>query len=534
MAEGWNYADIWEAVADRFPDETAQITDDRTITWGDFSARADGVALALVEAGLGRQGKVAQYLYNCPEFLESMFGCFKAGLAPVNTNYRYTDDELEYLWDNADAEAVVFHAEFAETCDRLRVRLPNVRAWICVGGPALCPPWAAPYEEVARGAHARVTAPHGRSGDDLYLIYTGGTTGSPKGVMWRQDDLFQKLEAMNGRVVSTDADAVGYVGRLAHAGPRVLPAAPLMHGTAAWFALQNLCQAGSTFTLPNGGFDPAVLLRSISEYRIKGMAIVGDAFAKPILAELEANPDRYDLSSLRVIISSGVMLSSDSKQRLHSHVPKLILVDSLGASESGGIGKSTTTDADTATFEVSSYVRVIDDSGNDLSGEVGGVGRLAVGGHLPLGYYKDPEKSATTFVELGGRRHVITGDLAEIQADGSIRLLGRGSNCINTGGEKVYPEEVEEALKLHPDVRDAAVIGLADERFGEAVTAIIELRPGAQVGDDQLVAHVKEHLAGYKAPKSIVRLDSIQRQANGKVNYQLLKTLALRSLAGPS
>jgi 3-oxocholest-4-en-26-oate---CoA ligase len=532
---GWNFADLWEHVADRFGDELAAVHGGREVCWRDFDQRADGVARTLIDAGLSRQDKVAQYLRNCPEYMESMFGAFKAGLVPVNTNFRYGDEELRYLWGNSDTSAVVFHAEFTEVCERLRARIPAVRAWLRVGTAedrASCPKWAVSYEDAAASADSRVRAPWGRSGDDLYLLYTGGTTGLPKGVMWRQDDLFRMLEAVQGRVPPGPAGPAEYVSQLRRRGPTVLPAAPLMHGTACWFVMPALSQGGAVATLGGVSLDVEELLDTIVERGVRGICIVGDPFARPILKALDGQPDRWDLSGLRVISSSGAIFKAESKQRLLSYAPNAVIFDGLGSSESGSLATSVTTSESgdaTARFRLGPNTRVIDDDGRDVEPGSGQDGRLAVGGHLPLGYYGDPEKTAATFVELGGRRYVVAGDRAIADADGTITLLGRGSGCINTGGEKVYPEEVEEVLKTAEGVLDAAVVGIPDDRFGEAVAAVVQSEPGYLLDTDALIHHVRERLAAYKAPKRIVTVESDLRGANGKLNYGRLKDIASRA-----
>jgi len=532
---GWNFADLWEHVADRFGNELAAVHGDREVCWRDFDQRADGVARTLIDAGLSRQDKVAQYLRNCPEYMESMFGVFKAGLVPVNTNFRYGDEELRHLWGNSDTAAVVFHAEFTEVCERIRARMPAVRLWLRVGAPedrAGCPDWAVTYEDAAGSADSRLRPPWGRSGDDLYLLYTGGTTGLPKGVMWRQDDLFRMLEAVQGRVPPDPADPAGYVSRLRRRGPTVLPAAPLMHGTACWFVMPALSQGGTVATLGGVSLDVEDLLDTVVERDVRGICIVGDPFARPILQALDGEPDRWDLSRLRVISSSGAIFKAESKQRLLSYAPNAVVFDGLGSSESGSLATSVTTSESgdaTARFRLGPNTRVIDDDGRDVEPGSGQDGRLAVGGHLPLGYYGDPDKTAATFVELGGRRFVVAGDRAIADADGTITLLGRGSGCINTGGEKVYPEEVEEVLKTAEGVLDAAVVGIPDDRFGEAVAAVVQCEPGRVLDTDALIRHVRERLAGYKAPKRIVTVESDLRGANGKLNYGRLKDIAGRA-----
>jgi len=539
MAGGWNVAEMWERNADRFPDAVAQLQGDRSFTWAEFDRRADGIASTLLAAGVQRQDKVAHYLYNCPEYLESMFGMYKAGLAPVNTNYRYSDDELAYLWDNSDAVAVVFHATFTERCEHLRPRLPAIRTWICVDdGTQPCPEWAIPYETAAASASGRTVPPWGRSPDDLYILYTGGTTGMPKGVMWRQDDMVGSLDAPSKQPFPPHCDWDAFDARVAKPGPRNLPAAPLMHGTGAFNAMWNLVLGGSVVTLEGRHFDPVELLDTVERLKVNSMSIVGDAFAKPILRALDAEPHRWDVSSMRVIVSSGVIWAAETKAGLLRHNPRLIMVDSLGSSEAIGMATSTysadtaaTAGTATAKFSLGPNTKVLTEDGREVQPGSGERGRVALRGRTPIGYYKDEAKSAATFVLHDGVRWSIPGDWAEVEADGTLRLYGRGSQCINTGGEKVYPEEVEEVLKLHPSVADAAVVGVPDERFGEAITALVEPHVGHTVDEAVLVAHVRERLAHYKAPRRVLHIDTIGRAANGKLDYKRLKAEALDQLA---
>ncbi|HWC37833.1 MAG TPA: acyl-CoA synthetase [Acidimicrobiales bacterium] len=530
---GWNFADVWEVVAETLPDAPALIQGGRRQSWADTDRRANGLARALLDLGAGAQDKVAQYLYNCPEYLESVFGAFKAGLVPVNTNYRYGDDELVYLWDNADAVAVVFHGAFAERVERVRHRLPRVRSWLWVDdGSGPCPDWAVAYEDAVKAEGStggRVMPPWGRSGDDLYLLYTGGTTGMPKGVMWRQDDLFAALNAAAPLRYDEggDLDAVRRV--LQRTGPVFLPACPLMHGTGAFCAFTGFSVGGSVVLLSSRAFDPEELVATVTAERVNIMSIVGDAFAKPILRVLDEVPGRWDISSLDVVISSGVMWSEPTKQGLLRHNPDMLLVDSFASSEALGMGRSisgTKGRAATARFVLGRNARVIGDDGGDIAPGSGDVGLLAVRGRNPVGYYKDPEKTARTFRTIDGARYSIPGDYATVDADGTLRVLGRGSVCINTGGEKVFPEEVEEVVKLHPAVRDAIVVGVPDGRFGEAICAVVEPQAGAVLQPENLVAHVKGRLASYKAPRHVLVVETIGRAANGKADYGRLKTMA--------
>jgi fatty-acyl-CoA synthase len=529
----WNYGDVWEAVADTQPDAPALIQGGRTVTWGQMDRRADGLGRWLLGAGVACQDKVALYLYNCPEYLEATFACFKISLVTVNTNYRYADDELVYLWENAEAVALIFHGAFTDRIEGIRHRIPGIRSWLWIDdGTGPCPPWAVPYEEaVAPSSDAlaggRVHAPWDRSPDDIYMLYTGGTTGMPKGVMWRHDDLFVRLNSAGFRRYPEDGGVEDVRAELTANGPgmTLLPACPLMHGTGGFTSLECLSEGGRVVTLTSRQFDPVELLDTVERERVKGLVIVGDAFAKPLVAVLDAHPGRWDLSSLVGIISSGVMWSEETKQALLRHHPGLLLVDAFSSSEAIGMGNSVSsgeTAARTADFSLGPDVRVIDTEGRDIVPGSGTSGVLALGGRIPLGYYKDEAKTAATFRTIDGTRYSVPGDFAEVRADGSIHLLGRGSVVINTGGEKVYPEEVEEVVKTVPGVRDAVVVGVPDDRFGESIVAVVERNPDADpsaVTADDVITGVKAHLAGYKAPRRVRFVDTIGRSPAGKVDY---------------
>jgi acyl-CoA synthetase (AMP-forming)/AMP-acid ligase II len=529
MAEQWNFADIWDEIARRFPQRSALVHGDHDISWGELGAAASGLARTLTDAGLSHQGKVALYQRNSPSYLVSIYGVFAAAMVPVNTNFRYGQDELTYLWTDSDTEAVIFDAEFTEMAGRVRPSVPKVRAWICIGSASDCPTWAIPYEQAVADPGGAFT-PAARSGDDIFLLYTGGTTGKPKGVMWRQDDLFRSLEHQQGSVLPDRADAGAFVDGFAGKPVRVLPAAPLMHGTACWFVLPVLARGGSVVTLTSHSLDAAELLDAIVARQVKGLCIAGNAFARPLLDALDANPSRWDLSGLRAVTTSGAILSEDYKRRLMAYAPRTIIVDSLGSSESGSIARAISKDAASAgtkaAFTPLSNARVVDEEGRDVAPGSGRTGRLALSGFIPVGYYGDAEKTAATFVTLDGRRYVIPGDLAEVAADGTIRLLGRGSSCINTAGEKVYPEEVEEVLKTLPGVLDAGVFGTPDDRLGEAVTAVVLLDPETELDEPGLIREVKQKLAGYKAPRRVFATTSFPRGPNGKLEFAKLRAIA--------
>ncbi|MGD9702191.1 MAG: acyl-CoA synthetase [Acidimicrobiia bacterium] len=531
----WTYGDIFEAIAARVPERPCQIHGDRVITWGAFDQRSNAFGNDLLATGLGHQSKVAAYLYNGPEYMETYIAAFKAGMVPVNTNYRYGPEEIVYLFDNADAEAVVFHASFTELLEGARDRLQKVKRWYVVAdetgdGPS----WATPYESVVGGGDSGpVVPPWGRRGDDLLLLYTGGTTGMPKGVMWRQDDLFNVLgaggQALLGIPPAESVDEVATRIDPEQPGLVMLVACPLMHGTGQFSALITMALGGAVLSLPSRRLDIAELWDEVVRHRANSIVIVGQAFAGPMLDELDAHEGERDLSSVQMISSSGVMWSEENKMGLLRHIPQAILFDSYGSSEAVGLGGSVSAGgaaAQTAKFMLGPSCAVFTEDGRRVEPGSGEQGMVAISGFIPLGYYKDEVKSAQTFRTFEGRRWSVPGDWAEVGADGTLYLLGRGSVCINTGGEKVFPEEVEEALKTHVSVRDAVAVGVPDARFGEAICAVVEAEDGSVPELPALADHVRTSLASYKAPRHLVVVDTIGRAPNGKVDYKRLKALA--------
>jgi acyl-CoA synthetase (AMP-forming)/AMP-acid ligase II len=533
---GMNLADVWEAVARTVPDAPALVHGPLVRSWEEFESRSASLAAHLGAHGVGHDDKLACYLYNGPEYLEATFAAFKARAVPINVNYRYLDAELTYLLDNADARAVVFDVEFAERLERVRPSLPSASVWVCVGSDTEhpCPDWASPYEDVI--ATTAPAAPVERSGDDLWFLYTGGTTGMPKGVMWPQANLLQTAAAtfavVKHPVPSSADDVVAAVREFHDRGRavRLLPAAPLMHGTSAITAVAVLSAGGTVVTLTERSFDADELCEAVQAHRVTQLTIVGDAFAKPIVAALRRARDAgrpYEMSSLKVIVSSGVMWSAPAKEELLEFC-SATLVDTLGSSEGVGFASSIARKgerAPTARFSLGEHARVFTEAGDEVAPGSGERGLLAVGGPIPIGYYKDPDKTAGTFRTFDGRVWSVPGDWATVEPDGTIQLLGRGSVCINTAGEKVYPEEVEEVLKLHDAVLDCNVVGLPDEKWGQSVTAVVSLVEGLADPDDRpdgaaLIAHAKEHLAGYKCPKRVVLVEAIQRGPNGKPDYR--------------
>jgi fatty-acyl-CoA synthase len=537
----WTFADVWEAIVAVQPDHPAFIQGDRVVTWSQFDARADALAAHLIAKGLDHQAKLAAFLYNGPEYLESYYAAFKAGFAPVNTNYRYGPEELFYLFDNADAQCVVFHTGFTEVLETIRPRLSQVKAWVAVAEPGHpVPAWADDYDAIVAKAPAQrpVKAPWGRSGDDLLLLYTGGTTGMPKGVMWAQDDLFNVIGAGGNALLgippaTSIEELIARITSPEHLRPTTLIACPQMHGTGQFSNLICFNSGGTAAFLPSRKFNAMELWDETDRLAASNIVIVGLAFSTPMLEALEANPGRWDLSSVRAMSSSGSMWSQENKQGLLSYAKNAMIFDSFGSSEAVGLGVSASApgaEAKTAAFTLGPNCVIFTEDGRRVQPGSGERGLVAVTGLLPRGYYKDEEKTAKTFKIMEGVRWSVPGDWAEVNADGTLKLLGRGSVCINTGGEKVFPEEVEEALKTHLNVRDAVVVGLPDARFGERICAVVETDGTAQPSLAELSDHVRLTLAGYKAPRELVLVDSIGRAPNGKVDYKGVKDRAMAAL----
>lgn len=524
-----SFARAWRTAADLAPDRTAVVCGERRVSFGEFGDQARRLAGFLADRGVAAGDKVAIELINGPEYMVGFFAAQLLGAVPVNVNYRYTGDEVAYLIDNSDAAALVFHDTFADAAatgaqarpglvlvEVARDRddhLAGATSWHDALGADLVPPERAP------------------SGDDLIFIYTGGTTGYPKAVMWRSDDLAVALWQM-ARPGSEPPDVARTIAR-GRAAATLLPACPLMHGTGLFMALSTLAGAGTLVLLDDQRLDATRVWDAVERERVQVLTIVGDAFARPLLTELENAARLRDLTSLVAITSSGVTFSPECKQGLLAHVPGITIVDSLGASE-GIMSRSEVRDpADIkpASFSRSERMVVIADDDTLIEPGDDRVGLLGVGGPIPLGYYKDDAKTATTFRTVAGKRYSVPGDFACVGDDGTITLLGRGSACINSGGEKIYPEEVELRLRAHDDVHDCVVVGVPDKRWGEMVIALVELAPDSDTDEAQLQAFARETLAGYKVPKRVVALASLERAPNGKADYKHLRGVAAASIA---
>ncbi|HAZ56751.1 MAG TPA: acyl-CoA synthetase [Acidimicrobiaceae bacterium] len=529
-----NLASAWEAIADEVGDSTAVSVAGRHYSWTDFDDRAARLAGTMLEHGLGPDSKVALYLYNGNEYPEAQYAAFKVRGIPANVNYRYTGDELAYILENSDAEAIFFDHTLADRLEAVRDRCPMLRLAVQVGGGEV-PDWALGYEEaVSADPMPRID----RSGSDLWFLYTGGTTGMPKAVMWDHTNLFGSMEAtfrpFRLPVPSTPAEAAATARSVADAGKEIrqLCAAPLMHGTSGIPGLATLSHGGMLSTLSSRAFDADELWRIVELDRITMVTMVGDAFGRPMLESLDrasAEGRMPDLSSLRLLLSSGVMFSAATKEAMLDH-HGCTIVDSLGSSEGTGMASQVMSrrrrDTATARFRLGEHTRVLTDEGIDVQPGSGERGQIALGWPLPLGYFKDPAKTEEAFPMVAGRRWSIPGDWATVEADGTVTLLGRGSACINTGGEKVFPEEVEEALKELDAVVDCNVVGLDDDRWGQAVTAVVELTAPGAADADELRAGVRERLAGYKVPKRVVLVDRVERSPNGKTDYRWAKSVA--------
>ena len=528
----WNYADTYSAIARAMPDAACQVQGDRVITWREFDRRSNALAHSFVEAGLTPGTKLAVMLHNSPEFLETYVACFKARLVPVNVNYRYGHDELVHVLGTSDSEAVVLHARYGDIIGEVRAELPAIGHLVTVDDGNPTPNWAVDYDD-AVASHSPYALDLGRNGDDSLLLYTGGTTGLPKGVIWRQREAIEALgTAANfyiGRPPARSIDDV--VSRLDPTGRRRLYVAPpMMHATGLFTSLSLMNSGYAVETTASERFDPAALWQVVSDHQVSALVIVGDTFARPLLAELDANAAAYDLSSLDFVISSGTKWSQSVRRGLLAHLPRVLLSDNYGSSEAlRGVATNSTVDdiPEDGLIAQSNLLLMMDANGALLDTTVPGTrGALLIQGHLADGYYGDADKTAAAYITIDGQRYCVTGDLGRVEKAGRVRLLGRGSSVVNTGGEKVFPQEVETVIRMHPAVADVAVVGLPDERFGQAVTAVVVLHEGTELDLSTLATHVKEYLAGYKAPRKVFAVTAIPHTAAGKTDHKAARKVA--------
>ncbi len=538
------FGPIYEAIADAIPDSPAITSVQRRFTWRDFQLRSRHVANLIHAAGLGchrergelqpwesGQDHIALYLYNGPEYLEGMIGGYKARVAPFNVNYRYVEEELRYLLTDAKTKGIIYHASFAPRLRAVLGELPPQALLLQVddgSGEALLP-GARDYEEALASA-SDAPPPVTPSEDDLYILYTGGTTGMPKGVLWTQRDIF--FAAMGG-VVPGGMGVVESLEQMVERAPmgqfiRALAAPPFMHGAAQWASFMILHQGGSV-VLPKKvrALDADDIWRTIEREQVGTLSIVGDAFARPLLDQLKKQT--YDLSSLRILGSGGAILSPPFKEAFLELLPDLMIFDGFGSSETGAQGAALTTkgDAVSPSFKMDDHTCVLDAAlTRRLTPGDPETGWLARTGYLPLGYFGDAAKTQKTYPTIDGVRYAVPGDRAQASADGQVIVFGRDSVCINSGGEKIFAEEVEKALKHHPAVYDVVVAGAPSERWGEQVIAVVQFRPGERASDAELVEEAAKHLARYKLPKAFVPVEQIVRSASGKPDYRWAKQMA--------
>jgi acyl-CoA synthetase (AMP-forming)/AMP-acid ligase II len=526
----FNMADVWEMAADAVPEREALVVGARRLTYAELEERANRLVHVFACRGIGPGDHVALYLENSTEYLEAMLAAWKLRAVTVNVNHRYVADELAYLLDDSDAVGVVTQPSLLPTVEEVLGRVPAVRFTLTTG---------ADYEAALAAASPDRPVTEGRGDDDHYLLYTGGTTGLPKGVLWRQVDAFYACMGggdptrLEGAVERPDE----LPGRILPTPVCYLPLAPMMHAAAQWTSWSNLF-AGSKVVLMEGSLDPDAVWRTIGAEGVNVITVVGDAVARPLLDAWD-HAGGYDVPSLFSFSNGGAPMSAATRERIFATLPQVMVVDGFGSSEAGTQGAMRV--AAGAGSSATGLVRfdrpakptiVVDPEGNQVVPGSGVVGQVLAGGHLPLGYYNDPERTAATFVERDDGRWLITGDMATIGADGAIELLGRGSVSINTGGEKVFPEEVEGVLKGHPGVYDCLVVGVPDDRWGSAVTAIVAATPGTDPTLGELADHVKRSLAAYKAPKHLVVVERIARSPSGKADYRWARDVAATAVTG--
>ena len=537
-----HYATVYEKNADTIPDEIALVCGDNVRTWKEYDDRAALLASLLKSYGLGPDSKGGLYVHNSNEYLEAQYGVFKISGVSINVNYRYKAEELIYLLDNSASEAVFFQGCYSQQIDSIKDKLDKVKVFIQIDDGTEQLEFAENYED-AITSHQPMERIE-RSEDNIYMLYTGGTTGMPKGVMythgghlrgmlntagaWGMIPLQEKveLEDISKEVLKMAQD---------HNLNVSIPGCPLMHGTGMWLgALVPHLVGGRVVTMPQLGFDPDFLFKEVERTKTNNIVIVGDAFAKPMVDELDKAKKEnkpYNLEIVNTIISSGVMWSAEVTQGLLEH-HSMVLIDAMGSTE-GGMGSSTTSrekSPGTAKFVINPGVIVLTDDGEHAEPGSGKMGKIGTSALVPEGYYKDEKKSAETFKEFEGVRYSFPGDYALVEADGTITLLGRGSNCINTAGEKVYPEEVEEAVKRNSDIYDCLVVGMKDDRFGQRVVALASFEEGHEITEQELISYTREHLAGYKLPKQVLFVEEVMRAPNGKANYKWAKETAEKEL----
>jgi acyl-CoA synthetase (AMP-forming)/AMP-acid ligase II len=521
----FNLADLFEASVDAYGDREYLVVAGERRTYAAMEERANRLAHYLAGQGIGPGDHVGIYALNSVEWVEAAWAVFKLRAVWININYRYVKDELRYLFTNADLVALVHQAEFGPRVADLLPDLPDLRLLISIddGSGEKVGEGTVPYEEaMAAGSPERDFAE--RSNDDHYILYTGGTTGMPKGVVWRHEDVFY---ALGGGVDPTTNTRIQRPEEMVEKGRNgqltLLPIAPLMHGATQWCVMGQSFVGNRTILVPK--FDPHTVWRLVESEKANSVMITGDAMGKPLIEALDDPGVSYDLSSLLAVTSSAALFSAPVKDEFFNHFPNLVIVDAVGSSESGNNGMATMGKGHTAmksgpTVTVLGNTVVFDEDLKPVVPGSGAIGKIARYGDIPVGYYNDPVKTAEVFITMDGTRYVMPGDFATLEEDGSITLLGRGSVSINSGGEKIFPEEVESAVRSHPEVFDAIVVGAPDNRWGQRVAAIIQPRADRHPTLEDIQAHCRDAIAGYKVPRQLHVVETIQRSPSGKPDYR--------------
>ncbi len=535
MKKHFNIADMYEMVAEKVPGRDALVCGEQRATFAQLDERANQLAHYLAAQGVGAGDHVGLYLYNCNEYLEGMLACFKIRAVPINVNYRYVEEELQYIFDNADMVACIHNREFGPHIAAIRQAVPDLSSFVYVedGSDAeVAAISSVEYESALSGQSAGRDFGE-RSDDDLFILYTGGTTGMPKGVMWPHKAVF--FAAMGGGgwfhpegAIDEPAQIVERIGDFPIVG---MALAPLMHGACWWYACIQLL-AGNTVVLnPSHSLVGEEVWDIVAREKVNAISIVGDAMAVPLLDALEANPGRWELSSVFSVGSGGAVFSDSKQEAFRQWLPNVLITNSFGSSESGNMGLDGGGKRGQGLGNVtkSEFMSVISDVDGEPHRHVdpGEMGIFARSGHIPVGYYNDPEKTAKTIVEVEGKPWLLLGDEARLEEDNSITVYGRGSNCINSGGEKIFPEEVEQALKANPAIFDCLVVGTPDERYGSRVTAVVALRGDSEVTLESVQEDARQHIAGYKVPRELHVVDEVPRAPSGKPAYPKALEIAL-------
>jgi len=536
----FNLADLFENAVDAFPDREYVVAEGERRSYRQMEERANQLAHHLQAQGIGPGDHVGIYALNRVEWVEALWAIFKIRAVFININYRYVEDELAYVFDNADLVALLYERKYAARVNAVREQMPKLEHAICIEDGSASDDSgmrSVAYEEALAGQSPdRDFAP--RSDDDLYILYTGGTTGMPKGVVWRHVDVFYALGGGNdphsGQRVQRPDEMIEK--GIAEGGQTFLPIAPLMHGATQW-AVMSGAFTGRKIVLV-GSFEPDQVWQLVQDEKVDGVMITGDAMARPLVEVLDARPGAFDLSHWALLVSTAAVFSPTVKDRFFEHKENLIIIDSIGSSESGANGMAIITKGQTLmkgggpTVKAGPGTLVLDENLRPVEPGADVIGKVARSGDIPLEYYSDPVKSAETFVTVEGVRYAMPGDFARLEEDGTITLLGRGSVSINSGGEKIFPEEVEQAVKDHPEVYDCVVIGVPDERFGSRVAAIVEPREGRRPGLEEIQTHCRTKLAGYKVPRQLHLVEQIERSPSGKPDYRWAKEVATGEAAG--